>query len=421
LLEGDRAVAAELAGGLLIPHRDNLVERPWGGNQLCAFKRLTIPACESGRTFGESFELSADDGDDEARQHPSVLTLADGSTITLPALLAVHADTLLGEAFVSRYGRRFPLLPKLLDVCELLSVQAHPPGNIEVYVIVDAEPGATIRLGFSADVDAGALRKKLDGGRRDQRRLLGLLGEDAAAQLQVLLKPWFARRTAPPSELEVELAPRLRDGARWREAEALLVKLRDAYWNALDALNAMPVKAGDVVYNANPPRVAAANGKPASAEVHALGNPEGLRVFALEIRRPGPTFRAWDNVRFPLRDIDVDAALDALSLTATAPVEFICRPELVRPGVRRSVDSEHFRLEHLDPTAGLAVDVPASAPHSLHALAGRVRVTRSDGVELGALERGESALVPVNVGGYRVVADGMPAALVKVDLPPYAD
>ena len=89
-----------------------------------------------------------------------MLALADGSTITLPALLAVHAETLLGEAFVQRYGRRFPLLPKLLDVAELLSVQAHPPGNTEVYVIVDADPGATIRLGFAADIDAGALGRE---------------------------------------------------------------------------------------------------------------------------------------------------------------------------------------------------------------------------------------------------------------------
>jgi len=107
LLQGDRSIAAELAMGLLKPQRDNLVERPWGGDKLGAFKSVSVPA---NRRFGESFEISADDGDDEARLHPSVLELADGSTITLPALLAVHADALLGEAFVRLYGRRFPLL-----------------------------------------------------------------------------------------------------------------------------------------------------------------------------------------------------------------------------------------------------------------------------------------------------------------------
>ena len=420
LLEGDRAAAAELAKGLLKPLRDNLVERPWGGSRLCEFKSLTGPPCATGRPFGESFELSADDGDDEARLHPSRLELADGSTVTLPALLAVHAETVLGADFVQTHGRRLPLLPKLLDVAELLSVQAHPPGNTEVYVVVEADPGATIRLGFAADIDAPAWAAKLAAGRRDQQRLLDAFGADFAAELQSLLKPWLARRAAQPAELEAALRPRLANGG-WTEVGALLTRLRECFWTVLDSLNAIPVKAGDVIYNANPARVAAATGRPVSAEVHALGNPEGRGVFALEIRRPGTTFRAWDNVRFPLREIDIEAALDALNLTATRPEELIVEPKVVRPGVRRSVDCEYFRIEHLEPTLELAIDVPASRPHCLHALAGRVNVTRHDGASLGALDRGESALVPAQVGAYRVVADGANAAVVKVDLPPYAD
>jgi mannose-6-phosphate isomerase class I len=417
LLEGDRATAAELAACLLKPQRDNLVERPWGGDRLCALKRLP----SSGRPIGESFEISADDSDDEARLHPSVLALADGSTITLPALLAVHADALLGEGFVRRHGRRFPLLPKLLDVVELLSVQAHPPGNTEVYVVLDAEPGATIRLGFAVDVDADTWAARLAGGRQDQKRLLELLGEDSPGELQALLQPWLARRTAQPAEIETALRARLADASAWSEVEARLATLRETYWAVLDSLNAIPVKAGDVVYNANPARIAAASGKPASAEVHALGNPERRSVLALEIRRPGPTMRAWDNVRFPLRDLDIEGALEALNLAATRPAEFIVEPKLVRPGVRRSVDCEYFRLEHLDPTPSLAVDVPASAPHCLHALAGRVGVQRSGGGELGTLESGESAFVPVRVGADRVVAEEAPAALVRVTVPPYVD
>jgi mannose-6-phosphate isomerase class I len=239
--------------------------------------------------------------------------------------------------------------------------------------------------------------------------------------VQSHLSPWLARRGARPAELEAALRPRVADGARWTEVARLLDALRECYWSVLNALNAIPVKAGDVVHNANPPRIALTSGKPASAEVHALGNTEGRGVLALEIRRPGTTLRAWDNVRFPLRDIDIDAALAALNLKATRPEEFVVEPKPVRPGVRRSVDSEYFRLEHLEPTSRAAVDVPASAPHTLHALAGRVVVIGDDGAELGTLARGESALVPMHVGTYRVVADAEPAAVVKVDLPAYAD
>jgi mannose-6-phosphate isomerase class I len=417
LLKGDRRAAAALATRLLKPLRDNLVERPWGGDRLRSFKSL---AASSDRRFGESFEISADDADDEARLHPSILELADGSTITLPALLAVHADALLGEPFIRSYGRRFPLLPKLLDVAELLSVQAHPPGNTEVYVIVDADPGATIRLGFAVDVDAATLTAKLAGGRRDQQRVLELVGADSADELQALLKGWLARRAAKPTDLRLALVERLPDATSWAELDALLTSLHETYWTMLDSMNAIAVKAGDVVYNANPPRVFAATGKPASAEVHALGNPEGLGVFALEIRRPGPTLRAWDNVRFPLRKLDIEDALGAVNLAATRPADFIVERRRVRPGVTRSVDCEYFRLEHLEPAASLAVDVPASPPHCLHALAGSVSAWRGR-VEIGALERGESAFAPAGLGAYRIVAEGERALVVKVSLPPYVD
>jgi mannose-6-phosphate isomerase class I len=417
LLQGDRSAAADLATRLLKPQRDNLVERPWGGERLCAFKGLSAPV---GRRFGESFEISADDADDEARLHPSVLELSDGSTITLPALLAVHADALLGEEFVSRHGRRFPLLPKLLDVAELLSVQAHPPGNTEVYVIVDADAGATIRLGFAVDVDAVTLTAKLAGGRRDQQRVLELLGADAADELQALLKAWLARRAARPTELRSALVERLRDATTWAEVDARLTSLHEIYWAVLDSLNEIPVKAGDVVYNSNPQRVVAASGKPASAEVHALGNTEGRGVLALEIRRPGPTFRAWDNVRFPLRNLDIESALEAVSLAATRREDFIVEPKRVRPGVRRSVDCAYFRLEHIEPAAGVAVAVPASPPHCLHALAGRVAV-HCQGEASATLERGESAFVPAGVGAYRILAVDEPASVVRVTLPPYGD
>ena len=41
-------------------------------------------------------------------------------------------------------------------------MQAHPPGGTEVYVIVAVDPGATIRLGFSKDVDAKKLAAQLE-------------------------------------------------------------------------------------------------------------------------------------------------------------------------------------------------------------------------------------------------------------------
>ena len=418
-MAGDEAAVAAVRSKLLIPRRDNLVERPWGGKRLRDFKRLKA-AAGSG-TIGESFELAADDSDAEARKYPSVIDFDDGSSVTLPALLAAHADPLLGAAFVARYGRRLPLLPKFLDVAELLSVQAHPSGDTEVYVIVAADPGATIRLGFRKDVDAKKLAAQFADGRQDQQRLLDLCARALSAdELQALLKNWLANRGAKITAIESTLRPRVAP-ARWADIAACLSTLRAVYWQALDSMNAVPVSAGQVILNANPARIVAASGRPASAEIHALGNPEGRTLLALEIRMPGVTYRAWDNVRFPVRPIDIDTTFGAVNLQATRPDEFVVARQSIRPGVQRSVNTEYFRIEHLEPTALSAVEVPATAPHTLHALAGAVSVYATDGEVVGRLARGESALVPVGVGAYRVVADQEPAQLIKTELPPYRD
>ena len=126
LLRGDRAAAARLATGLLQPLNDNFVERPWGGLAMHEFMG-SPKSVAAGRRIGESFEIAADDTDDEASRYPSKIRLADGSVVSLPALLDVHAETLLGSEFVARHGKRWPLLPKTLDIAELLSVQSHPP------------------------------------------------------------------------------------------------------------------------------------------------------------------------------------------------------------------------------------------------------------------------------------------------------
>ncbi len=426
LRRGDAEVASRLAQGLIKPFNNNLVPRPWGGTRMLGYKGMTIlpeALAIARQPAGEAFELSAYDADAESERHPSLVGLADGSVIELPDLLAANGAALLGPAFVERYGACMPLLPKTLDVKELLSVQGHPPGNTEVYVIIEADPGATIRLGFSSDVDAPRLREELSAGRRQQMEFAALLGGAVADRdgLQGIVAPWFAARGAPPEDIAAPLARRLESASDWQAARALLESMKRLYWRVLDGLNEVPVSPGQVIYNATPARLLAQAGDLPSAEVHALGNPEGGEILALEVRRPGPTFRAWDNVRFPIREIDIDAALDALNLRATAADEFVVFPDLVpgRPGVFCSVDSASFRVEHLRPSGapGEGVDVPDSGPHCLHAIAGSVDLHTVGGAPIGRLGRGESALVPIDVGAYVITAAQPGAEIVKVDLP----
>ncbi len=381
-----------------------------------------VPAGDAGAPPGEAFEIAAFDADEEAEQYPSVVGFEDGSTLELPDLLTANAEAILGADFVARYGACVPLLPKTLDIKELLSVQGHPPGNTEVYVIIDADPGATIRLGFSTDIDPRSFREALLAGRQRQAELTDLLRRGTGLdELQRILAPWLGRRGAPASDLLPALEPFLEAADDWPAAQALLEELKLVYWRVLDSLNTIPVSPGQIIYNATPARLLEGSDAEPSAEVHALGNPEGKEILALEVRLPGPTFRAWDNVRFPVRDIDIDAALDALNLTATTADEFVVAPELIpgRAGALCSVDSPRFRIEHLrpggEPEQGVAV--AAEPPHCLHVVRGTAEFQLENGEEIGTLSQGESALVPIGVGAYVASATEEGVEIIKVSLP----
>lgn len=424
LAGGDREAAAQLASKLLITLKNNFVERPWGGVRIREFKDLCpLPdqVSVTGLGLGEAFEISAFDDDAEAREYPSRLRLGDGSAISLPVLLEANGETILGVDFKARMGPGFPLLPKILDVKELLSVQGHPEGNTEVYIVIDAEPGATIRLGFKSDVNRDKLLSSLDEGRRRQEALLRALDPSLdPARLHEVLSPWLALKDVGAGILERDMGFWLGAASSWNGVTEMLMTLKEIYWQVLDLMNEIPIFAGQVIHNANPPRTLEGTQRLPSAEVHALGNPQGREILALEIRRPGPTFRAWDNVRFPIRETDATAAMDALSLKGTRPEDFLVepRPEPGRPGVMCSVDSDAFRIQHLRPTADLAVQVPEEPPHCLHALRGAVAVHNVKGVLIGELRRGESALVPVSVGSYRVTAAGPDPEIIKANFPP---
>lgn len=83
---------------------------------------------------------------------------------TLGAAARAYGSTLLGERVVSHTGTRFPLLVKLLDCAQWLSLQVHPNdaqavqlegpgqfGKTEAWYILEADPGAEILCGFKPE------------------------------------------------------------------------------------------------------------------------------------------------------------------------------------------------------------------------------------------------------------------------------
>ena len=381
---GQNPPFADVPRAVLRLRPDNLVERPWGGVRLFDFKRLGAPP--PGRLFGESFEVAADPEDPEAAAHPSVVVMPDGSAALLVDLLRAAPEAILGRKHATAHGPRIPLLPKFLDVREILSVQTHPPGNPEAYVIIRADPGATIRLGFRHDVDLAGFGEQLRAGRRAQERLLALVPDPT--RLQARLGPWLATQPESASALARDLAP----GAALR-VEPLLRELAKICRSALDALNKIPVAPGQVILNATP------DGH--SADVHALGNPEGRGMLMFEVRRTGPTFRLWDHVRVPLRPLDIDRALATVDGRRRDPASFFVVPQSVGPGILRSVDCHAFAAVHLRPRPGARISrPPTQGLRTVHVLSGAVVVDPGS----TALGRGESAIIPAALDGYDVVA-----------------
>ncbi len=127
-------------------------ERVWGGRRLSRW----FPALPEGR-IGEAWVLSG---------HPQGPTrVANGPLAgeTLPALQGRFGAELVGTRGAAAKSGGFPLLFKLLDANDDLSVQVHPsddyeglpPGELgktEMWVVLDAEPGAKVVYGLKEGV-----------------------------------------------------------------------------------------------------------------------------------------------------------------------------------------------------------------------------------------------------------------------------
>src|SRR5438105_12056876 len=93
-------------------------ERVWGGRKLEQLYNKPLP---KDVPIGESWEISDRPGD--------VSVIANGPLAgkDLHWLVENHGPELLGTAKLQ--NRRFPLLIKILDARERLSLQVHPPEN----------------------------------------------------------------------------------------------------------------------------------------------------------------------------------------------------------------------------------------------------------------------------------------------------
>ena len=138
-------------------------ERVWGGRNL---ERLYHKPLPPGVPIGESWEISDRPGD--------VSTVANGPLAgkDLHWLVQNQQSELLGK--VQAQNGRFPLLIKILDAQEKLSLQVHPPADkarelggepkTEMWYIADAAPGAELYVGLKRGVTREEFARKIQTG-----------------------------------------------------------------------------------------------------------------------------------------------------------------------------------------------------------------------------------------------------------------
>lgn len=138
-------------------------ERIWGGHSLARLFGKPLP---TGALIGESWEISDRPGD------ASVIDRGPLAGKDLHWLVENHRTDLLGNARLE--GGRFPLLIKLLDAQDKLSLQVHPPAHkaaelhgepkTEMWFIAEAAPGAELYVGLKSGVTRADFERRIGDG-----------------------------------------------------------------------------------------------------------------------------------------------------------------------------------------------------------------------------------------------------------------
>ncbi len=133
-----------------------LKERVWGGDSII---REMGKESESINPIGESWEISG------VQDDVSLVSNGFLAGNDLNDLVEIYLGELIGDTLYERYGNEFPILIKILDIRDNLSLQIHPDdatamerhnsyGKTECWYILDASPDAKIYLGLNRELSA---------------------------------------------------------------------------------------------------------------------------------------------------------------------------------------------------------------------------------------------------------------------------
>ncbi|HHV93705.1 MAG TPA: class I mannose-6-phosphate isomerase [Firmicutes bacterium] len=136
-------------------------EKVWGGTALSKKFGRVLPSS----SIGESWEVSAH------AQGVSIVANGPLAGTSLTELVSRYGRDLIGTALPDSALVKFPLLLKILDANDYLSVQVHPddeyaadhesgdPGKWEAWYVIAADPGAEIIYGLKPGATREALKQ----------------------------------------------------------------------------------------------------------------------------------------------------------------------------------------------------------------------------------------------------------------------
>jgi mannose-6-phosphate isomerase len=154
------------------------MERIWGGRRLESGFRKKLPP---NRNIGESWEIV------DRSEAQSVVAIGPLQGKTLHELWKEQRDDIFGDV---SDAPRFPLLTKLLDAEQRLSLQVHPPEKVaaelggepksEFWYAAAVDPGAELFLGFRESITRDQFEKALrEGTAADHVHKIGVKRGDA--------------------------------------------------------------------------------------------------------------------------------------------------------------------------------------------------------------------------------------------------
>lgn len=147
-----------------------ILTKVWGGTKLTTL--FGKPASDDPK--GESWEVSAVEGDE------SVVDAGPLEGKRLDELVRTYGAELVGDLVTRRHGNQFPLLLKLLDASDDLSVQVHPnheqaarlgggaQSKSEAWLILHVDPGARLVHGVAPGIDRAKFEELVETGRIEE-------------------------------------------------------------------------------------------------------------------------------------------------------------------------------------------------------------------------------------------------------------